>query len=145
MCPLRSAPAVSQTREERSITYVQFCLAMAMFLIILKLLSFDAGTLEVTLIGCQGLLESVPGRSRNSIVQLPAGSLEGRAGWIKGSSKSYGKATNKYNVKPDDLSSKYILILRLQINQTTFNSISEFSTLKYRKSSHLIFYYKYNN
>uniref|UniRef100_H2Y6X3 non-specific serine/threonine protein kinase n=1 Tax=Ciona savignyi TaxID=51511 RepID=H2Y6X3_CIOSA len=63
------------------------------------------GKLEVRLVGCQDLLDNVPGRSRNMSIQLPATSPENRA-WIRGGSKSFhGKASNKYNVKPDDLSS----------------------------------------
>uniref|UniRef100_F6QIZ5 protein kinase C n=1 Tax=Ciona intestinalis TaxID=7719 RepID=F6QIZ5_CIOIN len=63
------------------------------------------GKLEVRIIGCQELLENVPGRSRNVSVQLPASSPENRAAWIRGASKSFhGKTSNKYNVKPDEVS-----------------------------------------
>jgi len=73
-----------------------------------SLRSLVSGKLDVRLIGCQDLLDNVPGRSRNTTVQLPAASPDNRTTWIRGSSKSFhGRSTsNKYNVKPDDLSCK---------------------------------------
>ena len=74
----------------------------------LLVIQLFSGKLEVRIIGCQDLLESVPGRLRNTSVQLPAGTSENRQGWIRGASKSYhSRASNKYNLKPDDLSSAF--------------------------------------
>ncbi|CAK8674500.1 unnamed protein product [Clavelina lepadiformis] len=78
------------------------------------------GKLEVRLIGCQDLLETVPGRSRNATVQLPAGSPENRTPW-RGASRSFHGKSNKYNVKPDDLSTEVSAVLKLdnvEIGQT---------------------------
>ena len=70
------------------------------------------GKLEVKLLGCQDLIENVPGRTRGVSVQLPAGSPENRSTWMKGPTKSFhGRSSStKYNVKPDDLSSKLTIV-----------------------------------
>ncbi|XP_078493562.1 serine/threonine-protein kinase N2-like isoform X2 [Ciona intestinalis] len=87
------------------------------------------GKLEVRIIGCQELLDNVPGRSRNVSVQLPASSPENRAAWIRGASKSFhGKTSNKYNVKPDDLSNEVSAVLKLDnvvIGQTLWRSVGQ--------------------
>uniref|UniRef100_F6QIR4 protein kinase C n=1 Tax=Ciona intestinalis TaxID=7719 RepID=F6QIR4_CIOIN len=87
------------------------------------------GKLEVRIIGCQELLENVPGRSRNVSVQLPASSPENRAAWIRGASKSFhGKTSNKYNVKPDDLSNEVSAVLKLDnvvIGQTLWRNAGQ--------------------
>lgn len=67
-----------------------------------------SGKLEVRIVGCQDIMENVPGRSRNASVHLPSGTAEAKATFLRGASKSFhGKqSVNKYNLKPDDMSSK---------------------------------------
>nr|CAB3264914.1 serine/threonine-protein kinase N2-like [Phallusia mammillata] len=85
------------------------------------------GKLDVRLLGCQDLLENVPGRSRNNLVQLPTASPENRTTWIRGASKSFhGKGANKYTVKPDDLANEVSAVLKLDnivIGQTSWKTI----------------------
>ena len=70
---------------------------------------FCTGKLEIRLLGCQEILETVPGRTRNVPVQLPLGTSEARGTWIRGSTKGYSnKSSNKYIIKPDDLSRKFL-------------------------------------
>jgi protein kinase N len=79
------------------------------------------GKLEVRLIGCQGLLEEVPGRQRSSSSSSPGGDLISRvAGLTKSSSRSY-------SVK-EDTSNEIMAVLRLDnvtVCQTSWKSCSQ--------------------
>lgn len=89
------------------------------------------GKLEVRIVGCQDLLESVPGRSRTTSVHLPGGgSPENKVTFLRGASKSFhGKSSsNKYSIKPDDISSEIIAVLKLDNQifcETTWKPISQ--------------------
>jgi len=85
------------------------------------------GRLNVRLIGCQDLLENVPGRSKSLPVQLPFHQGDGKTAWIRGASKSSKASSNKYVVKPDDLSNEVTAVLKLdnnEIGQTAWKSVN---------------------
>ena len=77
------------------------------------------GTLEVRLMGCQDILENVPGRSKAASVALPGWSpSETRSSFMSRTSKS--KSGNSRNLlKTDDLSSSVIrFFLTIQITKS---------------------------
>ncbi|XP_030669426.1 serine/threonine-protein kinase N2-like isoform X2 [Nomascus leucogenys] len=83
------------------------------------------GTLEVRLIGCQDILENVPGRSKATSVALPGWSpSETRSCFISRTSKS-GSSRNL--PKTDDLSNDVCAVLKLDntvVGQTSWKPIS---------------------
>ncbi|XP_051560431.1 serine/threonine-protein kinase N1-like isoform X1 [Myxocyprinus asiaticus] len=89
------------------------------------------GTLQVTLLGCMGVLEVVPGRSRGSQVVLPCYSPgEGRFFmWSgKGLYSRSGSVSGKTPPKTDDLSSEVSAVLKLDnsvVGQTAWKTVGE--------------------
>nr|XP_039270469.1 serine/threonine-protein kinase N2-like isoform X1 [Styela clava] len=88
------------------------------------------GKLEVRIVGCQDLLENVPGRSRTTSVQLPGGNPDNKGTFLRGASKSFHgrSSSNKYTIKPDDISSEIIAVLKLDNQmfcETTWKPISQ--------------------
>ncbi|XP_035463280.2 serine/threonine-protein kinase N2 [Scophthalmus maximus] len=70
------------------------------------------GRLEVCLMGCQDLLESVPGRGRVTGVPLTPGSLsEGKS--LKARAGLSGRSANGKTTKSEDLSSEISAVLKL--------------------------------
>lgn len=66
---------------------------------------FSSGRLEVCLMGCQDLLESVPGRGRVTSVLATPGSLsDGKS--LKVRAGLSGRSANGKTTKTDDLSCK---------------------------------------
>lgn len=79
---------------------------------IYKAVLFLAGTLQVHLLGCVGLLEVVPGRSKGTLVVLPSHSLgDGRPSFkLSGLySRSTSSMSLKIPSKNDELSSKCLV------------------------------------
>ncbi|KAM6963099.1 serine/threonine-protein kinase N2-like [Aplochiton taeniatus] len=79
------------------------------------------GTLDVRLLGCQDLLESVPGRSRAGAVPLP--------GWTVTDNRSsfMARASKNKGAKPDDLSNEICAVLKLDntvVCQTNWKPVS---------------------
>ncbi len=71
------------------------------------------GTLQVTLLGCMGVLEVVPGRSRGSQVVLPCYSPgEGRSFMRSGKAlySRSGSVSGKTLPKPDELSCECLCV-----------------------------------
>ncbi|XP_059848059.1 serine/threonine-protein kinase N2 [Hypanus sabinus] len=91
------------------------------------------GTLEVRIVGCTGLLESVPGRSRGSGILLPAYSpSESRNSFMGRTSRGlYGRSgsgSGRYLIKTEDLSNEVSAVLKLDnivVGQTAWKSIGE--------------------
>uniref|UniRef100_A0A4W3HIX3 protein kinase C n=1 Tax=Callorhinchus milii TaxID=7868 RepID=A0A4W3HIX3_CALMI len=85
------------------------------------------GSLEVRLMGCQNLLETVPGRSKNTFVPLPGWSPnETRSSFISRTSKSRG-GNSRYPVKTEDLSNEIGAVLKLDntvVGQTAWKPVS---------------------
>ncbi|XP_055768044.1 serine/threonine-protein kinase N1-like isoform X5 [Salvelinus fontinalis] len=91
------------------------------------------GTLQVQLLGCVGVLEVVPGRSKGTAVMLPCYSPgEGRS-FMNRSSKSNlyarsGSVSGKTPSKTDDLSSEVSAVLKMDnsvVGQTAWKSVGE--------------------
>uniref|UniRef100_A0A8C2FYV7 protein kinase C n=1 Tax=Cyprinus carpio TaxID=7962 RepID=A0A8C2FYV7_CYPCA len=89
------------------------------------------GTLQVTLLGCMGVLEVVPGRSRGSQVVLPCHSPgEGRSFMRsgKGLYSRSGSVSGKNPPKTDELSSEVSAVLKLDntvVGQTAWKMVGE--------------------
>ncbi|XP_016381608.1 serine/threonine-protein kinase N1-like [Sinocyclocheilus rhinocerous] len=89
------------------------------------------GTLQVTLLGCMGVLEVVPGRSRGSQVVLPCYSPgEGRSFMRsgKGLYSRSGSVSGKTPIKADELSSEVSAVLKLDntvVGQTAWKTVGE--------------------
>ncbi|XP_051558712.1 serine/threonine-protein kinase N1 isoform X2 [Myxocyprinus asiaticus] len=89
------------------------------------------GTLQVTLLGCMGVLEVVPGRSRGSQVVLPCYSPgEGRSFMRsgKGLYSRSGSVSGKTPPKTDELSSEVSAVLKLDnsvVGQTAWKMVGE--------------------
>ncbi|XP_051994308.1 serine/threonine-protein kinase N1-like isoform X3 [Xyrauchen texanus] len=89
------------------------------------------GTLQVTLLGCMGVLEVVPGRSRSSQVVLPCyspgeGRFFMRSG--KGLYSRSGSVSGKTPPKSDDISSEVSAVLKLDnsvVGQTVWKTVGE--------------------
>ncbi|XP_053549894.1 serine/threonine-protein kinase N2 isoform X2 [Bombina bombina] len=85
------------------------------------------GTLEVRLMGCQDILENVPGRSKATSATLPGWSpSEARSSFISRTSKS--KTVSSRNLlKADDFSNEVCAVLKLDntvVGQTPWKPIS---------------------
>ncbi|TRY92665.1 hypothetical protein DNTS_007710 [Danionella cerebrum] len=89
------------------------------------------GTLQVTLLGCMGVLEVVPGRCRGSQVVLPCYSPgEGRSFMRsgKGLYSRSGSVSGKTPLKTDELSSEVSAVLKLDntvVCQTAWKTVGE--------------------
>lgn len=82
------------------------------------ILTYAVGTLEVRLMGCQDILENVPGRSKAASVALPGWSpSETRSSFMSRTSKSKSGSSRNL-LKTDDLSSSVIRFFSLN-NQIT--------------------------
>lgn len=85
------------------------------------------GTLEVRLMGCQDILENVPGRSKATSVTLPGWSPnEARSSFISRPSKSKS-GSGRNLLKTDDLSNEVCAVLKLDntvVGQTSWKPIS---------------------
>ncbi|CAM4478570.1 hypothetical protein PO909_015587 [Leuciscus waleckii] len=89
------------------------------------------GTLQVTLLGCMGVLEVVPGRSRGSQVLLPCYSPgEGRS-FMRSGKGLYGRSgsvSGKTPPKTDELSSEVSAVLKMDnsvVGQTAWKMVGE--------------------
>ncbi|XP_010887544.1 serine/threonine-protein kinase N1 isoform X3 [Esox lucius] len=91
------------------------------------------GTLQVQLLGCMGVLEVVPGRSKGIPVVLPCHSPgEGRSFMNRGSKSSlYGRSgsvSGKTPSKTDELSSEVSAVLKMDnsvVGQTAWKTVGE--------------------
>ncbi|KAA0721916.1 Serine/threonine-protein kinase N1 [Triplophysa tibetana] len=89
------------------------------------------GTLQVTLLGCVGVLEVVPGRLRGSQVMLPCYSPgEGRSFMRsgKGLYSRSGSVSGKTQPKQDELSSEVSAVLKMDnsvVGQTAWKTVGE--------------------
>ncbi|XP_043941567.1 serine/threonine-protein kinase N2 [Protopterus annectens] len=85
------------------------------------------GTLEVRLMGCQDLLETVPGRSKATAVPLPGWSpSEVRSSFMSRTSKNKS-GSSRTLLRTDDLSSEVSAVLKLDntvVGQTSWKPIS---------------------
>ncbi|KAF6110718.1 protein kinase N2 [Phyllostomus discolor] len=85
------------------------------------------GTLEVRLMGCQDILENVPGRSKAASVALPGWSpSETRSSFMSRTSKSKSGSSRNL-LKTDDLSNDVCAVLKLDntvVGQTYWKPIS---------------------
>uniref|UniRef100_A0A8C9DI40 Serine/threonine-protein kinase N2 n=1 Tax=Prolemur simus TaxID=1328070 RepID=A0A8C9DI40_PROSS len=85
------------------------------------------GTLEVRLMGCQDILENVPGRSKATSVALPGWSpSETRSSFMSRTSKSKSGSSRNL-LKADDLSNDVCAVLKLDntvVGQTSWKPIS---------------------
>ncbi|KAM9242815.1 serine/threonine-protein kinase N2 isoform 2-T2 [Dugong dugon] len=85
------------------------------------------GTLEVRLMGCQDILENVPGRSKAASVALPGWSpSETRSSFMSRTSKSKSGSSRNL-LKTDDLSNDICAFLKLDntvVGQTSWKPIS---------------------
>ncbi|KAJ8378532.1 hypothetical protein AAFF_G00239150 [Aldrovandia affinis] len=89
------------------------------------------GTLQVQLLGCVGVLEVVPGRSRGTAVVLPCYSPgEGRS-FMRSGKGLYGRSgsvSGKAPSKTDELSTEVSAVLKLEnsvVGQTAWKTIGE--------------------
>lgn len=83
------------------------------------------GKLEVRLVGCQTLLEDIPGRKKDNL-QLMLSSPGESKSLLRGS-KNYRGSTKTYNVK-EDLSNEVMAVLKLdnvQVSQTGWKNCSQ--------------------
>ncbi|KAK3605853.1 hypothetical protein CHS0354_017757 [Potamilus streckersoni] len=83
------------------------------------------GKLEVRLVGCQGLLEEIPGRRRDSLQLLLSSPGESKS-LLRGS-KSYKGSSKSYNVK-EELCNEAMMVLKLdnqQVLQTPWKPCSQ--------------------
>ncbi|MGH0178684.1 UNVERIFIED_CONTAM: hypothetical protein FKN15_078554 [Acipenser sinensis] len=91
------------------------------------------GTLEVRLMGCSGLLEVVPGRTRGSTVTLPCYTpAEGRPSFMGRSGKALysrsGSLGSRSPLKAEELSSEVSAVLKLEntlVGQTAWKPIGQ--------------------
>ncbi|XP_029803256.1 serine/threonine-protein kinase N2 isoform X2 [Suricata suricatta] len=85
------------------------------------------GTLEVRLMGCQDILENVPGRSKAASIALPGWSpSETRSSFMSRTSKSKSGSSRNL-LKTDDLSNDVCAVLKLDntvVGQTSWKPIS---------------------
>ncbi|KAJ7332527.1 hypothetical protein JRQ81_014707 [Phrynocephalus forsythii] len=85
------------------------------------------GTLEVRLMGCQDILENVPGRSKATSVTLPGWSpSEARSSFMSRTGKSKSGSSRNL-LKTDDLSNEVCAVLKLDntvVDQTSWKPIS---------------------
>nr|XP_014343829.1 PREDICTED: serine/threonine-protein kinase N1 [Latimeria chalumnae] len=91
------------------------------------------GNLEVKVLGCNGLLESVPGRSRVSAVPLPSYSPgDSRTSFMSRTGKGlYGRSgsmSGRNTLKNEDLSNEVSAVLKLDntvVGQTAWKSVGQ--------------------
>uniref|UniRef100_A0A3P9ICW3 protein kinase C n=1 Tax=Oryzias latipes TaxID=8090 RepID=A0A3P9ICW3_ORYLA len=89
------------------------------------------GTLQVQLLGCVGLLETVPGRSKGSAVSLPCYSPGDSRSFMRSSKGLYGRTgsvSGKTPNKSDELSSEVSAVLKLDngvVGQTAWRTVGE--------------------
>ncbi|XP_067394608.1 serine/threonine-protein kinase N2 isoform X2 [Emydura macquarii macquarii] len=85
------------------------------------------GTLEVRLMGCQDILENVPGRSKATSITLPGWSpSEARTSFMGRTSKNKSGSSRNL-LKTDDLSNEVCAVLKLDntvVGQTSWKPIS---------------------
>ncbi|XP_048352592.1 serine/threonine-protein kinase N2 isoform X3 [Sphaerodactylus townsendi] len=85
------------------------------------------GTLEVRLMGCQDILENVPGRSKATSITVPGWSpSEARSSFMSRTSKSKSGSSRNL-LKADDLSNDVCAVLKLDntvVDQTSWKPIS---------------------
>ncbi|MEQ2184254.1 hypothetical protein GOODEAATRI_005902, partial [Goodea atripinnis] len=97
--------------------FVLLCCELSSFVPVL--VSLLSGTLQVQLLGCVGLLEVVPGRSKGTSVTLPSYSPGDTKSFMRGSKGLYGRSgsvSGKTPSKTEELSCKqlheFVLILK---------------------------------
>ncbi|MEQ2268816.1 Serine/threonine-protein kinase N2, partial [Xenotaenia resolanae] len=89
------------------------------------------GTLQVQLLGCVGLLEIVPGRSKGTSVTLPSYSPGDTKSFMRGSKGLYGRSgsvSGKTPSKTEELSSEVSAVLKLDntvVGQTAWRTVGE--------------------
>ncbi|MEQ2254116.1 Serine/threonine-protein kinase N2 [Ilyodon furcidens] len=89
------------------------------------------GTLQVQLLGCVGLLEVVPGRSKGTSVTLPSYSPGDTKSFMRGSKGLYGRSgsvSGKTPSKTEELSSEVSAVLKLDntvVGQTAWRTVGE--------------------
>uniref|UniRef100_H3C9L4 protein kinase C n=1 Tax=Tetraodon nigroviridis TaxID=99883 RepID=H3C9L4_TETNG len=89
------------------------------------------GTLQVQLVGCVGLLEAVPGRSKGTTVMLPCYSPGDTRSFMRGSKGLYGRTgsvSGKTASKTDELSSEVSAVLKLDntvVGQTVWKTVGD--------------------
>uniref|UniRef100_H2L3Z7 protein kinase C n=1 Tax=Oryzias latipes TaxID=8090 RepID=H2L3Z7_ORYLA len=89
------------------------------------------GTLQVQLLGCVGLLETVPGRSKGSAVTLPCYSPGDSRSFMRSSKGLYGRTgsvSGKTPNKSDELSTEVSAVLKLDngvVGQTAWRTVGE--------------------
>uniref|UniRef100_A0A3Q2NSJ2 Protein kinase N1 n=1 Tax=Fundulus heteroclitus TaxID=8078 RepID=A0A3Q2NSJ2_FUNHE len=89
------------------------------------------GTLQVQLLGCVGLLEVVPGRSKGTSVSLPCYSPGDTKSFMRGSKGLYGRSgsvSGKTPSKTEELSSEVSAVLKLDnavVGQTAWRTVGE--------------------
>ncbi|XP_027873713.1 serine/threonine-protein kinase N1 isoform X1 [Xiphophorus couchianus] len=89
------------------------------------------GTLQVQLLGCVGLLEVVPGRSKGTSVTLPCYSPGDTKSFMRGSKGLYGRSgsvSGKTPSKTEELSSEVSAVLKLDntvVGQTAWRTVGE--------------------
>ncbi|XP_076833541.1 serine/threonine-protein kinase N2 isoform X2 [Brachyhypopomus gauderio] len=85
------------------------------------------GTLDVRLMGCQDLLENVPGRSKATALSLPGWSpSDTRSSFMSRGSRSRGTSSRSLS-KTDDLSNEISAVLKLDntvVGQTSWKPVS---------------------
>uniref|UniRef100_A0A3P8UTT9 protein kinase C n=1 Tax=Cynoglossus semilaevis TaxID=244447 RepID=A0A3P8UTT9_CYNSE len=89
------------------------------------------GTLQVQLLGCVGVLEVVPGRTKGTAVMLPCYSPGDTRSFMRGSKGLYGRSgsvSGKTPSKADELSSEVSAVLKLDnmvVGQTAWRTVGE--------------------
>uniref|UniRef100_A0A1A7ZIV8 Protein kinase N1 n=1 Tax=Nothobranchius furzeri TaxID=105023 RepID=A0A1A7ZIV8_NOTFU len=89
------------------------------------------GTLQVQLLGCVGLLEVVPGRSKGTPVTLPCYGPGDTKSFMRGSKGLYGRTgsvSGKTPNKTDELSTEVSAVLKLDntvVGQTAWRTVGE--------------------
>ncbi|KAM6940018.1 serine/threonine-protein kinase N1 [Xenentodon cancila] len=89
------------------------------------------GTLQVQLLGCVGLLETVPGRCKGTAVTLPCNSPGDTRSFMRGSKGLYGRSgsvSGKTPSKTDEVSSEVSAVLKLDnsvVGQTAWRTVGD--------------------
>uniref|UniRef100_G3Q6L7 protein kinase C n=1 Tax=Gasterosteus aculeatus aculeatus TaxID=481459 RepID=G3Q6L7_GASAC len=89
------------------------------------------GTLQVQVLGCVGLLEVVPGRTKGVAVMLPCYSPGDTRSFMRGSKGLYGRSgsvSGKTPSKAEELSSEVSAVLKLDngvVGQTAWKTVGE--------------------
>lgn len=93
--------------------YILLVVFLALVRLHLTCLLVSSGTLQVQLVGCVGLLEVVPGRSKGTTVMLPCYSPGDTRSFMRGSKGLYGRTgsvSGKTASKTDELSCKCVFL-----------------------------------